>query len=440
MGRQSRAAALAAALLAAAALCGFGMLLGGWPPRRRPSSLLVSQSRFGRREGALAQLTSDRVHDAAGCHCGPGARSADGRAREWAGFDEQLRETPLGQPLAPALSAVSAHAKRCGCPLPIWPMGQFASTTVPNSLDDGQPNDAANTADSNAPKPALARPGTQKLQTPADTDLDTDADTGTYVEALPPAPAGEEPQLEPVTARAPDLFSPQESWTSQKGSRTTWYYDYEAAPYTAQFDDTADPDAFAPDEPWNSRQASIILDGTLADLKRACLGAGRNHHWDTTLHECLVKVAPYADANGRLYPEQPRGLGVTQEGPSRQAIDGSRPLGDTFDDAKEVDPFGARRLEPAGEVDQFGWRPAAAVLCAILCLTTRQQMWSAHAVPRCGSPAGWVRQRKNAASGIPGTPRAASACLRGCRPVTRRLGTRGGGVRCTGWRTGSMRM
>ena len=258
MGRQTRAAALAAALRAAAALCVFGKLLGVWTPRRRPSSLLVSD-----REGALPQLTSDRAHDAAGCHCGPGARSADGRAREWAGFDEQLRDTPLDQPLAPALSAVSAHAKRCGCPPPIWRTGQLARThpTVRNSLDGGQPNDAANTADSNAPKPALARPGTQKLQTPADTDPDTDADTSTYVEALPPAPAGERPQLEPVTARARDVFSPQESWAPQKGSRTTWFYDYEAAPYTAQFDDTADPDAFAPDEPWNSRQASIILDG-----------------------------------------------------------------------------------------------------------------------------------------------------------------------------------
>ena len=168
MGRQNRAAALAAALLAAAALCVFGVLLGVWTPRRRPPSLLVSD-----REGALPQLTSNRAHDAAGCHCGPGARSADGRAREWAGFDEQLRDTPLDQPLAPALSAVSAHAKRCGCPPPIWRTGQLARThpTVRNSLDGGQPNDAANTADSNAPKPALARPGTQKLRTPADTCL-----------------------------------------------------------------------------------------------------------------------------------------------------------------------------------------------------------------------------------------------------------------------------
>ena len=29
-----------------------------------------------------------------------------------------------------------------------------------------------------------------------------------------------------------------------------------------------------------------------------------------------------------------------------------------IDDAKELDEFGARRIAPAGEVDQFGWRPA----------------------------------------------------------------------------------
>ena len=179
----------------------------------------------------------------------------------------------------------------------------------------------------------------------------------------------------------PDAFAPREPWkhahrgkTTQYGSdflqsgqssiparayqypgddaqhyRNEWFYNYEAAPYTGVFDDTAQHDQFSPSEPWNDRPADIVLDGTFADLQRACAQAGRGHTWDAQQHECLFHgVAPY--------PELPRGRGVTQEGPARQAIDGSAIAGEPCE-GDDVDAFGACRPVPEGTVDQNGWRP-----------------------------------------------------------------------------------
>jgi len=173
------------------------------------------------------------------------------------------------------------------------------------------------------------------------------------VEALPAPPGEEEPEIEAdVMGPHPDIFAPQEPWHELKDYRNEWYYDYEAAPYTAVYDDTSEHDQFTPEEPWNNRPDDIVLDDTLADLKSACLRAGEDHAWNSLSHECLYQ-------GRQANPEMPRGVGVTQEGPSRKAMDGETPIGDVIDDAKELDQFGARRPEPAGEVDQFGWRAAA---------------------------------------------------------------------------------
>jgi len=187
----------------------------------------------------------------------------------------------------------------------------------------------------------------------------------TYADALEAPPGEEEPEIEKdETGPLPDIFSPQEPWHARdrvraagktlKDYRNEWYFDYEAAPYTAQYDDESEHDQFSPDEPWNDRPRAMVLDGTFADLKRLCLRAGEDHMWDAEGHECLYK-------GKASWPEMPRGRGVTQEGPSRKAMDGETPLGDVIDNAKELDEFGVRRPEPAGEVDQFGWRPAEAV-------------------------------------------------------------------------------
>jgi len=176
-----------------------------------------------------------------------------------------------------------------------------------------------------------------------------------YIEALPVAPGEEEPGIQAdVMGPRPDIFSPQEPWHELQNYRNEWYFDYEAAPYTSVYDDSSEHDQFAPEEPWNDRPSEIVLDATLADVKRACLGAGEDHAWNSESHECLY----HGHAN---YAELPRGISVTQEGPNRKAMDGEVPIGDVIDDTKELDEFGARRPEPAGEVDQFGWRPPSPV-------------------------------------------------------------------------------
>ena len=168
----------------------------------------------------------------------------------------------------------------------------------------------------------------------------------------------------------PDQFAPQEPRRSQRkphliryGTASAirysddddryyhnqWYFNYEAPDHTGQYDDTAKHDSFAPDEPWNNRQDRITLDGTFADLKQACEKAGRGHVWDAARHECLYK-------GSYPLPELPRGRGVTQEGPSRQAIDGG-PIAGEACEGDDVDEFGACRPQPEGEVDQYGWRP-----------------------------------------------------------------------------------
>ena len=83
----------------------------------------------------------------------------------------------------------------------------------------------------------------------------------------------------------------------------------------------AEHDAFAPNEPWNNRADHLILDATFADLERACYTAGKWHKWDAVHHQCVYKEAPDLPYHA-AYRELPRGRGVTQEGPSRQAIDG----------------------------------------------------------------------------------------------------------------------
>jgi len=177
----------------------------------------------------------------------------------------------------------------------------------------------------------------------------------TYADALEAPPGEEEPEIEKdVMGPHPDIFAPQEPWHALKDYRNEWYYDYEAAPYTAQYDDESEHDQFSPEEPWNDRPSAIVLDATFADLQSACVQAGEDHVWNAEAHECLYQ-------GQASWPEMPRGQGVTQEGPGRKAMDGETPLGDVIDDAKELDEFGARRPEPAGEVDQFGWRPAAPV-------------------------------------------------------------------------------
>jgi len=173
-----------------------------------------------------------------------------------------------------------------------------------------------------------------------------------YADALEVPPGEEHPEIEKdEMGPTPDIFAPQEPWHKLKDYRNEWYYDYEAAPYTAQYDDESVHDQFSPEEPWNDRNVDIILDASFADMKSACLNAGEDHVWNSDRHECTYQGQPN-------YAEMPRGRGVTQEGPSRKAMDGERPVGDVYDDAKELDEFGARRPEPAGEVDQFGWRPA----------------------------------------------------------------------------------
>ena len=173
-----------------------------------------------------------------------------------------------------------------------------------------------------------------------------------YADALEVPPGEEHPEIErDEMGPTPDIFAPQEPWHKLKDYRNEWVYDYEAAPYTAVYDDESEHDQFSPEEPWNDRPDDIILDASLADLKAACLRAGADHEWDSAHHQCIYQGQPN-------YAEMPRGRGVTQEGPSRLAMDGRTPVGDVYDDAKELDEFGARRPEPAGEVDQFGWRPA----------------------------------------------------------------------------------
>jgi hypothetical protein len=168
----------------------------------------------------------------------------------------------------------------------------------------------------------------------------------------------------------PDPFAPQEPTRSERKSRVIrygtanairypgdddrhyhnqWYFDYEAPAFTGKYDDTARQDDFSPDEPWNHRDDSISLDGTVADLRHACQKAGKGHSWDPVHHQCLYKGVP-------PLPEMPRGRGVTQEGPSRQAIDGG-PIAGEACQGDDVDEFGACRPQPEGEVDQYGWRP-----------------------------------------------------------------------------------
>jgi hypothetical protein len=209
------------------------------------------------------------------------------------------------------------------------------------------------------PAPPLAKPEEKETYT-------VGPEVGqTYADALEAPPGEEEPEIEKdEMGPLPDIFSPQEPWHARdrvraagktlKDYRNEWYFDYEAAPYTAQYDDESEHDQFSPEEPWNDRPRAMVLDGTLADLQRLCLRAGEDHMWDAERHECLYK-------GKASWPEMPRGRGVTQEGPSRKALDGETPLGDVIDDAKELDEFGVRRPEPAGEVDQFGWRPAEPV-------------------------------------------------------------------------------
>jgi hypothetical protein len=209
------------------------------------------------------------------------------------------------------------------------------------------------------PAPPLAKPEEKETYT-------VGPEVGqTYADALEAPPGEEEPEIEKdEMGPLPDIFSPQEPWHARdraraagktlKDYRNEWYFDYEAAPYTGQYDDESEHDQFSPEEPWNDRARAVVLDGTLADLQRLCLRAGEDHMWDAERHECLYK-------GKASWPEMPRGRGVTQEGPSRKALDGETPLGDVIDDAKELDEFGVRRPEPAGEVDQFGWRPAEPV-------------------------------------------------------------------------------
>ena len=98
-----------------------------------------------------------------------------------------------------------------------------------------------------------------------------------------------------------------------------------------------------------------VPDAAFADLERACQQAGPGHEWDAARHECLF--APFPGATPRApEAELPRGRGVTQEGPSRQAIDGGPVAGEPCV-GDDVDEFGACRPRPEGQVDQDGWRP-----------------------------------------------------------------------------------
>jgi len=169
----------------------------------------------------------------------------------------------------------------------------------------------------------------------------------------------------------PDSFAPEEPWKHSHARknmwsygtasaihypaddaqhyRNQWFFDYASPHYTGRYDDTAQHDQFSPNEPWNNRPNHITLDSTYADVQRQCTQAGKDHKWDSRLHECLYKgVAPY--------PELPRGRGVTQEGPSRKALDGGPIAGEPCQ-GDDVDEFGACRPIPEGEVDQYGWRP-----------------------------------------------------------------------------------
>jgi hypothetical protein len=171
------------------------------------------------------------------------------------------------------------------------------------------------------------------------------------VEAQPVPPGEEVPGFETVVrGPEPDIFSPQEPWHALNSFRNEWHFNYDAAPYTGQYDDAAENDPFSQEEPWNDRPVNVVLDATLADLKTACMAAA-GHDWNENTHECL-------HAGKSEWPEMPRGTGVTQAGPGRKALDGETPIGNVLDDAEELDTFGARRPEPAGEVDQFGWRRA----------------------------------------------------------------------------------
>ena len=170
----------------------------------------------------------------------------------------------------------------------------------------------------------------------------------------------------------PDSFAPEEPWKHSHARkniwsygtasaihypaddvqhyRNQWFFDYASPHYTGRYDDTAQHDQFSPNEPWNNRPKHITLDSTFADVQRQCTQAGKDHKWDSHLHECLYKgVAPY--------PELPRGRGVTQEGPSRKALDGGSPIAGEPCQGDDVDEFGACRPIPEGEVDQYGWRP-----------------------------------------------------------------------------------
>jgi hypothetical protein len=253
------------------------------------------------------------------------------------------------------LAQIRSVTPKCGCPKPMPPPRLIRG----EDCDDILPEQGEETSGVRwmidcpskwkpvrRPSPPTVEPEEEQVYT---VGPDAYAQSAEPMEAPPGDP---HPEIEAdVMGPHPDIFAPQEPWHELKNYRNEWYYDYEAAPYTAQYDETGEHDQFTPEEPWNDRPDDIVLDATFGDMKNACLAAGEDHVWNSESHECLYE--------GQLkFDEKPRGTGITQEGPSRIAIDGKTPPGDVIDDAKELDEFGARRPEPAGEVDQFGWRQA----------------------------------------------------------------------------------
>jgi hypothetical protein len=137
--------------------------------------------------------------------------------------------------------------------------------------------------------------------------------------------------------------------------RNQFYFNYGAhtgGPGSVALGDAFSPDGVAEQESQGGTRAIgralNTPDASFADVERACVQAGQGHSWDAEKHECLYEgLAPY--------PELPRGRGVTQEGPARQALDGSPVAGEPCQ-GDDVDEFGACRPQPEGEVDQDGWR------------------------------------------------------------------------------------
>jgi hypothetical protein len=254
------------------------------------------------------------------------------------------QEQPVQLLQSPKTKIIPNRPPRCGCPKPLPPPrlinGENCEDIVQNPGETSGVRWLIDCPDKWLPSRRPAAPKvTQQEEPPVGPDV-----SAHYSDAIEMPPGEEEPEIEKDEPGCePDIFAPQEPcWESNNNpgtkftcftgtkvqiltpaapgeSRNEWYFDYEAPQYTAQYDDAGGIDnyfdKFTPDEPWNDRSSTIVLDDTLADVRRSCLAAGAKHVWNSETHECVYEGEP-----SYQWPEMPRARGVTQEGPSRYLL------------------------------------------------------------------------------------------------------------------------